>query len=137
MLGQRPRGSLSLQGCNTSALLRAQPLLSGLLWTQRPQRARVCVCGEEEQEAYAEVDSPTAAVFQKFAMRSGVFLLLLAALTCGLARGDDGEGEELQVETLVSETRAFRGRKARCSGHATDTHRHTYTVCNGVNGELF
>lgn len=35
-------------------------------------------------------------------MTSGVFLLLLAALTCGLARAEEPAAEELQVETLVS-----------------------------------
>ncbi|XP_028262283.1 peptidyl-prolyl cis-trans isomerase FKBP11 [Parambassis ranga] len=42
-----------------------------------------------------------AALFQKFTMKSSVFLLLLAALTCGLTRGEDGAVEELQVESLV------------------------------------
>uniref|UniRef100_A0A8C2XQK5 peptidylprolyl isomerase n=1 Tax=Cyclopterus lumpus TaxID=8103 RepID=A0A8C2XQK5_CYCLU len=36
-----------------------------------------------------------------FTMKSCVFLLLLAAFTCGLAQGEDSEAEELQVETLV------------------------------------
>jgi len=44
----------------------------------------------------------TAAFFQKFTMKIYVFLLLLAAFTCGLAQGEDSEPEELQVETLVS-----------------------------------
>ncbi|KAI3370144.1 hypothetical protein L3Q82_024939, partial [Scortum barcoo] len=42
-----------------------------------------------------------AALFQKFTMKTGTFLLALAALACGLARGEDGVLEELQVETLV------------------------------------
>lgn len=46
-----------------------------------------------------------AALFQKFTMKTGVFLLLLAAFTCGLAHGEENEAEELQVETLVSGTR--------------------------------
>ncbi|TNN65644.1 Peptidyl-prolyl cis-trans isomerase FKBP11 [Liparis tanakae] len=33
-------------------------------------------------------------------MKIYVFLLLLAAFTCGLAQGQDSEPEELQVETL-------------------------------------
>lgn len=38
-------------------------------------------------------------------MRTGVFLLLLAVFTCGLAQVDDDDApEELQVETLVSIT---------------------------------
>ncbi|XP_029006521.1 peptidyl-prolyl cis-trans isomerase FKBP11 [Betta splendens] len=34
-------------------------------------------------------------------MRTGLFLVLLAALTCGPARGDENAAEELQVDTLV------------------------------------
>lgn len=37
-------------------------------------------------------------------MKTSVFLLLLAAFTCGLARGEEQAAEEVQVETLVSET---------------------------------
>uniref|UniRef100_A0A8D2ZJ42 peptidylprolyl isomerase n=1 Tax=Scophthalmus maximus TaxID=52904 RepID=A0A8D2ZJ42_SCOMX len=43
-----------------------------------------------------------APLSQKFTMKTSVFLLLLAAsFTRGLAQGDDGAVEELQVETLV------------------------------------
>ncbi|KAG7238273.1 hypothetical protein INR49_030984 [Caranx melampygus] len=42
-----------------------------------------------------------AALLHNFTMTSGVFLLLLAALTCGLARAEEQPAEELQVETLV------------------------------------
>ncbi|XP_063329137.1 peptidyl-prolyl cis-trans isomerase FKBP11 [Pelmatolapia mariae] len=43
-----------------------------------------------------------ASLSQKFTMRTGVFLLLLAVFTCGLAQVDDDDvPEELQVETLV------------------------------------
>ncbi|KAF3856439.1 hypothetical protein F7725_017162 [Dissostichus mawsoni] len=42
-----------------------------------------------------------AAVFQKFTMKSTVFLLLLAVLTCGLSQGNENDVEEVQVETLV------------------------------------
>ncbi|KAM9859096.1 peptidyl-prolyl cis-trans isomerase FKBP11 [Aulostomus maculatus] len=42
-----------------------------------------------------------AAIFQKFTMRSSVFLLLLAAFTGGLAQGEEPVVEELQVEVLV------------------------------------
>lgn len=46
-----------------------------------------------------------ASLSQKFTMRTGVFLLLLAVFTCGLAQVDhDDAPEELQVETLVSIT---------------------------------
>lgn len=45
-----------------------------------------------------------AALFQKFTMKTGICLLLLAALTCGLGQGEENAPEELQVETLVSET---------------------------------
>lgn len=38
-------------------------------------------------------------------MKSSVFLLLLAAFTCGVVRGEENAVDELQVETLVSETR--------------------------------
>lgn len=40
-----------------------------------------------------------------FTMKSSVLLLLLATLTCALAQGEQNAVEELQVETLVSETR--------------------------------
>ncbi|KAM9361825.1 peptidyl-prolyl cis-trans isomerase FKBP11 [Symphorus nematophorus] len=42
-----------------------------------------------------------AVLFQKFTMKTSVFLLLLAALTCGVARAEENAVEELQVETLV------------------------------------
>ncbi|XP_039972217.1 peptidyl-prolyl cis-trans isomerase FKBP11 [Xiphias gladius] len=42
-----------------------------------------------------------AALFQKFTMNTSVLLLLLAALTRGLAQGEADAAEELQVETLV------------------------------------
>ncbi|XP_069564062.1 peptidyl-prolyl cis-trans isomerase FKBP11 [Brachyistius frenatus] len=42
-----------------------------------------------------------AALPHKFTMKSRVALLVLAALTCGLARGDEDAVEELQVESLV------------------------------------
>lgn len=45
-----------------------------------------------------------AALFQEFTMKTSIFLLLLAAFTCGLAQGEQNAVEELQVETLVSET---------------------------------
>lgn len=37
-------------------------------------------------------------------MKTSIFLLLLAAFTCVLAQGEQNAVEELQVETLVSET---------------------------------
>lgn len=40
-----------------------------------------------------------------FTMKSSVLLLLLATLTCALAQEEQNAVEELQVETLVSETR--------------------------------
>lgn len=40
-----------------------------------------------------------------FTMKSSVLLLLLTTLTCALAQGEQNAVEELQVETLVSETR--------------------------------
>ncbi|KAF0035000.1 hypothetical protein F2P81_012758 [Scophthalmus maximus] len=56
---------------------------------------------EEEEEPYTEV-VVMAPLSQKFTMKTSVFLLLLAAsFTRGLAQGDDGAVEELQVETLV------------------------------------
>ena len=45
-----------------------------------------------------------AALFQKFTMKTSAILLLFAALTCGVARGEENAVEELQVETLVSDT---------------------------------
>ncbi|XP_006807646.1 peptidyl-prolyl cis-trans isomerase FKBP11 [Neolamprologus brichardi] len=43
-----------------------------------------------------------ASLSQKFTMMTGIFLLLLAVFTCGLAQVDhDDAPEELQVETLV------------------------------------
>lgn len=44
-----------------------------------------------------------AALFHKFTMRTGAFLLLLAALTCG-QQAEENALEELEVETLVSGT---------------------------------
>ncbi|XP_076601020.1 peptidyl-prolyl cis-trans isomerase FKBP11 [Chaetodon auriga] len=41
-----------------------------------------------------------AALFHKFTMRTSVFLLLLAALTCG-QQAEENAMEDLQVETLV------------------------------------
>ncbi|XP_041803334.1 peptidyl-prolyl cis-trans isomerase FKBP11 [Chelmon rostratus] len=41
-----------------------------------------------------------AALFHKFTMRTGAFLLLLAALTCG-QQAEENALEELEVETLV------------------------------------
>lgn len=38
-------------------------------------------------------------------MKSSVFLLLLAAFTCGVVLGEENAVDELQVETLVSKTR--------------------------------
>lgn len=44
-----------------------------------------------------------AALFQKFTMKTSLILLLLAAaVTCGLAQGEEPAVEELQVETLVT-----------------------------------
>ncbi len=48
-----------------------------------------------------------AALFQKFTMKTSVFLLALAAFACGLVQGEENAAEELQVETLVSETRVL------------------------------
>lgn len=45
-----------------------------------------------------------ANLLHKFIMKTSVFLLLLAAFTCGLAQGEEQAAEEVQVETLVSET---------------------------------
>lgn len=45
-----------------------------------------------------------ATLFHKFTMKTSVFLLLLAAFTCGLAQGEEQAAEEVQVEILVSET---------------------------------
>ncbi|KAM3621075.1 uncharacterized protein V6R79_005573 [Siganus canaliculatus] len=42
-----------------------------------------------------------AFVFQDFTMKTSVFLLLLAAVTCGLAQEEQNALEELQVETLT------------------------------------
>lgn len=55
----------------------------------------------------------TAALFDVFTMRSGVLLLLLAAVACGLAQEGENAAEELQVETLVCETRV-----SQCNGAA-------------------
>lgn len=40
-------------------------------------------------------------------MKISTFLLLLAALACGAARGEENAADELQVETLVSRTHAL------------------------------
>ncbi|XP_067443586.1 peptidyl-prolyl cis-trans isomerase FKBP11 [Thunnus thynnus] len=42
-----------------------------------------------------------AALFQKFTMKTGVCLLLLAVFICGVALGEENAAEEVQVEVLV------------------------------------
>lgn len=93
------RQSLSLQYYNTSALLVAAVSRAGCAARLSPPPPRTA-SGRSFHGSHW-----TAAPFEDFTMKTGVFLLLLAAFTCGLTLGEQDAVEELQVETLVSETR--------------------------------
>jgi len=66
------------------------------------------------------------ALSQKFTMEARVFLLLLAAFTCGLAQVDENTAEELQVETLVSWTHVL---------HCNTVTSQQQSLCNATPSE--